>query len=120
MPESNAFRRWYRAHRTQRSVPELLSPEQREAVSAGFGLTPREAEVLWQLFSDSGNEAIARTLQLSENTIRTHRERLFAKLGVTGSTEAVAAVAAAIVADMLEKPSDVDVPPSISGSENSH
>lgn len=118
MTESNAYRRWYRAHRTQRTVPELLSEEQRSAVMAGFGITPREADVLWQLFSDSGNESIARALNLSENTVRTHRERLFAKLGVTGSTEAVAVVSAAVIAGLVESDADPASPPL--ASENSY
>ena len=101
MHDANAYRRWYRSHLTERTVPELLSEEQRESVMTGFGLSPREAEVLWQMFSNSSNEAIAAKLTLSENTIRTHRERLFAKLGVTSPTEAVAMVSAAVVATLL-------------------
>lgn len=117
MLDANAYRRWYRTHVTQHTVPEQLSPEQRDGVIKGFGLTPREGDVLWQLFSNSSNEAIAARLTLSENTVRTHRERLFAKLGVAGPTEAVAVVSAAVLATLLGRLPPAEVEPLTSAFE---
>lgn len=48
----------------------------------GGALSEREREVLGRLLADASSADIARELQLSPNTIRTHRRRIGAKLGV--------------------------------------
>jgi DNA-binding NarL/FixJ family response regulator len=55
----------------------------------GDELSVRELEVLRLLVEGAGNKAIAVRLGLSENTIKTHISRIFAKLGVQSRTEAV-------------------------------
>jgi DNA-binding NarL/FixJ family response regulator len=55
----------------------------------GDELSVRELEVLRLLVEGAGNKAIASRLGLSENTIKTHISRIFAKLGVQSRTEAV-------------------------------
>jgi DNA-binding NarL/FixJ family response regulator len=57
-------------------------------------LTPRQWEVLRQVASGSSNTRIARTLGLSEATVRKHLENVFLRLGVQSRTEAVARVRA--------------------------
>lgn len=56
----------------------------------GDELSARELEVLRLLVAGAGNKAIAAQLGLSENTIKTHISRIFAKLDVQSRAEAVA------------------------------
>jgi DNA-binding NarL/FixJ family response regulator len=56
----------------------------------GDELSERELEVLRLLVAGASNKAIAAQLNLSENTIKTHISRIFAKLGVQSRAEAVA------------------------------
>lgn len=51
-------------------------------------LSQREIAVLELLVNGASNKAIATRLTLSENTIKTHISRIFAKLGVQSRTEA--------------------------------
>ena len=68
-------------HGDQRPVP---------AQSAGPDrLSGREAEVLRLLASELDGPAIARTLVVSVNTVRTHTKSIYAKLGVTSRRAAV-------------------------------
>lgn len=55
-----------------------------------IGLTPRERDVLDGLAAGRTNGAIAVSLSVSEETVKSHVARLFQKLGVHGRTEAVA------------------------------
>jgi DNA-binding NarL/FixJ family response regulator len=52
-------------------------------------LTPREAEVLRLIAAGQSNREIARTLYVSEATVKTHVNRIFAK---TGSRDRVQAM----------------------------
>jgi two-component system NarL family response regulator len=52
-------------------------------------LTPRELSALRLLADGKANKEIASQLDISERTVKTHLEHLFAKLGVTSRTEAV-------------------------------
>jgi DNA-binding NarL/FixJ family response regulator len=56
----------------------------------GDELSERELEVLRLLVAGASNKSIAAQLNLSENTIKTHISRIFAKLGVQSRAEAVA------------------------------
>src|SRR5215469_10032074 len=51
-------------------------------------LTGREAEVLQLLAQGQSNKEIARTLQVGEDTVKTHVGHIFAKLGVQSRTQA--------------------------------
>jgi two-component system, NarL family, nitrate/nitrite response regulator NarL len=53
-------------------------------------LTPREREVLALLADGLGNKQIAARLGITTNTVKTHVELLFEKLGVSSRAEAVA------------------------------
>lgn len=54
-------------------------------------LSPRELEMLQLLAQGLSNKAIARQSHLSENTVKTHLANIYAKLGVKGRVEALAA-----------------------------
>ncbi len=55
-------------------------------------LTPRQWEVLRQVAKGAGNAQIARTLGVSDATVRKHLENVFLRLGVQSRTEALARV----------------------------
>lgn len=54
------------------------------------GLSARELEVLSHLGRGLSNDDLGRVLGVSAETIKSHLKSIFAKLGVTGRTEAVA------------------------------
>ena len=54
-------------------------------------LTSREREILALLADGLGNKQIAARLGISTNTVKTHLELLFERLGVSSRAEAVAA-----------------------------
>jgi DNA-binding CsgD family transcriptional regulator/predicted ester cyclase len=72
-----------------------------QAVLCG-DLTPREIVVLQRLEHRGSYTEIARELFVSANTIKTHVRRIYAKLGVTNRTSALAA---ATVLGLLDEPS---------------
>lgn len=51
-------------------------------------LTPRELEILQLIVDGHTNQSIARSLGISEKTVKTHCSRLFQRLGVTDRTQA--------------------------------
>lgn len=57
------------------------------------GLSDRERAVLRLLADGLSNKAIARTLQVSDNTVKFHLKNIFGKLGVGSRAEAVRALA---------------------------
>ncbi len=60
------------------------------SVSAPYGLTRREIDVLQQLVQGRSDSQIAVALFISPHTVRTHVKRVLAKLGVGSRTAAVA------------------------------
>lgn len=56
------------------------------------GLTARESELLALLGQGATNKAIARATGVSENTVKTHLRRIFAKLGFVNRAQAAAFV----------------------------
>ena len=59
------------------------------APPADLGLTPRETEVLTLIAGGLSNREIARRLVVSEGTVKTHINNLFAKIGVSDRAAAV-------------------------------
>jgi DNA-binding CsgD family transcriptional regulator len=53
-------------------------------------LTLREIEIVELLADGQGNREIARSLAISEETIKTHLRRIYEKLGASGRAQAVA------------------------------
>ena len=60
------------------------------AVAPGEALTAREIEILKLIAQGRDTPAIANGLVISSNTVRTHLQNIFAKLGVHSKLEAVA------------------------------
>jgi DNA-binding CsgD family transcriptional regulator len=71
-------------------------------------LTPRQRELMRLVAQGHTNTQIARRLGISEGTVRTHLEHVFARLGVTNRTSA--ALAAGVAAQPPVKPSVGSVP----------
>lgn len=69
------------------ATPEV-SPSKNDA-----GLTERETEVLAAMARGAGNREIARSLFISEATVKTHVNNIFGKLGVSGPQARSTAVA---------------------------
>lgn len=72
-------------------APQALARLLSELRTAGTpeALTVRETEVLHLLARGQSNKEIAHTLQLAEDTVKTHIRHILAKLGVQSRTQAV-------------------------------
>ncbi|WP_211347361.1 response regulator transcription factor [Sphingorhabdus contaminans] len=60
-----------------------------EAAIASLGISAREVEVLEMLSAGHANKVIARRLDISPNTVKTHVARLYEKLEVASRTQAI-------------------------------
>ena len=58
--------------------------------ASGFGLTPRELDVLRLLVEGRSDREIGEALFIGTRTVQTHVANLFAKLGVNARAEAAA------------------------------
>jgi DNA-binding CsgD family transcriptional regulator len=79
----------------------VAAPANSAASDPAEALSMREREVLTLLAEGLSNKALARRLNLSENTIKTHLANIYEKLGVAGRVQAVLAarrLGAAVVA----------------------
>lgn len=93
--------RWHR-RREVVVVREVMMPAPPPEASAGaqpfaadaerlraIGLTAREGEILALIAEGLSNREIGERLFISENTVKTHSSRVFAKLGVARRVQAV-------------------------------
>ncbi|MGH6615837.1 response regulator transcription factor [Sphingomonas sp.] len=60
-----------------------------DAAIRSLGLTARECEIMALLASGRSNKEMARVLNISPNTVKTHVARLYEKLGVQRRIQAV-------------------------------
>ncbi len=79
---------WAGHRLTRRRAP---SPgfERNDAAVRSLGLTPRECEILQLLASGRSTKEIARQLQISPNTAKTHLAKVYQKLAVQRRTQAI-------------------------------
>ena len=71
------------------SKPAAAVFERNEAAIKSLGLTDKECEVLDLLAAGHANKEVARLLDISPNTVKTHVANLFQKLEVERRTQAV-------------------------------
>ncbi|MFC4013623.1 response regulator [Nonomuraea purpurea] len=82
----------HRAVRTAAAGGAVLAPSIASALIRGRAAqepSPRELEVLRLVARGAANKEIARTLLISETTVKTHLKHVFAKLGVESRAAAV-------------------------------
>ena len=77
---------WAGARLFRRAPP---SSQPNTVVQQTLGISERELEVLKLLAAGQSNKEIARTLDVSPNTVKTHIAKLFEKLEVRRRTEAI-------------------------------
>jgi ATP/maltotriose-dependent transcriptional regulator MalT len=65
------------------------SPPERRSGRVSDALTARERDVLAMISQGLANKRIARTLEISPETVKSHVKRIFSKLAVSTRTEAV-------------------------------
>jgi LuxR family transcriptional regulator, maltose regulon positive regulatory protein len=71
------------------AVAERIRSDARKNSEFSSSLTKREIEVLRHLSTDRPISAIAGTLHISINTMKTHLKNLYRKMGVENRTQAV-------------------------------
>lgn len=74
-----------------RLTPRTVAPafERNDAAIRALGLTERELTMLERLAAGDANKEIARALDISPNTVKTHIANLFQKLEVQRRTQAI-------------------------------
>ena len=78
---------WVARRLTPRPAPAEFALNQ--AAIRSLGLTPREHDILQRLASGQSNKELARELDISPNTVKTHVARLYEKLEVRNRVEAI-------------------------------
>ena len=78
---------WVATRLFQRAPHQPFSPN--EAAITSLGLTPRECEVLGKLADGKSYKEIARDLNVSPNTIKTHVSKIYTKLDTDRRTLAI-------------------------------
>lgn len=84
------------AHAPSQEAPrfEDLLAEKVARVTADYALTPREQEILSLTLQGADSPLMAERLGLSDNTVRSHKKRLYRKLDVHSKQELLALVMA--------------------------
>jgi DNA-binding CsgD family transcriptional regulator len=80
---------WAGHRLTRRRAPPSAAFERNDAAIRSLGLTPRECEILELLASGRSTKEIARQLEISPNTAKTHLARVYQKLEVQRRTQAI-------------------------------
>ena len=92
---------------TQRTQHAQLDPAL-EWPGRAIGLTERESELLSLLPTGMSNRELGSHLYVSENTIKTHLRRLYAKLGVRNRAQAASLAGQGILGDRRSQAKPVD------------
>jgi DNA-binding NarL/FixJ family response regulator len=71
-----------------KAARHLVVSRRRKATPDGAAMTDREREILHLLAEGHPNKVIARTLGISEKTVKNHVSRIFQAIGVTDRTQA--------------------------------
>lgn len=78
---------WLGQRLTPRPKPATF--QRNEAAIAALGLTARECEILQRLATGRSLKELARDLEISPNTVKTHVAQVYAKLGVNKRVNAL-------------------------------
>lgn len=78
---------WAGTRLTPRPKPVVF--QRNEAAVAALGLTTRECEILERLATGRSIKELARDLDLSPNTVKTHVAQVYSKLGVSKRVNAL-------------------------------
>lgn len=78
---------WVGSRLTRKSPAQPF--ERNDAALRSLGISERELEVLGAMARGESNKEIARTLDISPNTVKTHIAHLFEKLRVNGRVRAI-------------------------------
>lgn len=70
-------------------IERMYRTRERQRIATSAPLTPRQGQIVEQLRLGSTNAQIARRLHISEGTVRSHLEHVYARLGVTNRVAAV-------------------------------
>jgi DNA-binding NarL/FixJ family response regulator len=71
------------------AAPKPAAPDGNPKAVASLGISPRELVVLKELAAGRSNKDIARRLEVSPNTVKTHLAHLYEKLGAERRIDAV-------------------------------
>jgi two-component system nitrate/nitrite response regulator NarL len=74
---------WLETHSAARAIKKLVRQESGTREAAGL-LTPRELEIVRMLGRGLRNKELASRMSISENTVKAHLSRIYAKLKVDG------------------------------------
>lgn len=78
---------WAGHRLTRKNLPAAF--EKNDAAISSLGISPREYETLALVAAGHTNKEIARKLDVSPNTVKTHLAKLYEKLEVSRRTQAV-------------------------------
>ncbi|WP_074205005.1 response regulator transcription factor [Parasphingorhabdus marina] len=78
---------WVGSRLTRKTPPQPF--ERNDAALRSLGISERELEVLEAMTRGESNKEIARSLEISPNTVKTHIAHLFEKLQVNGRVRAI-------------------------------
>jgi DNA-binding CsgD family transcriptional regulator len=67
-------------------------------IQQSLNLSPREAEILFEILQDQKETTIAEHLAISPHTVHAHLERLYRKLGVSSRVQLIVRVFAEYLA----------------------
>jgi DNA-binding NarL/FixJ family response regulator len=73
---------------TERTIFRLVSTAPDEAVASDVHLSPKELTILRAVAAGTSNKELAKTLWVSEQTVKFHLTNIYRKLGVSNRTEA--------------------------------
>jgi DNA-binding NarL/FixJ family response regulator len=66
---------------------EIMHSKHEEPPQRKFGLTPRELEILWDVYGGHSNQEIAEHFGISEDAVKHHLSNIFNKSGVASGLE---------------------------------
>ncbi|UCD49931.1 MAG: response regulator transcription factor [Phycisphaerales bacterium] len=82
----------------------VVSTQEWGQLTRSLGLSPRQADIVKHLLRGGSDKQIARELEISVPTVRTHLRRLFRKFGVNDRVELILYIVACLRLDTTRPP----------------